>query len=152
MRSGLKSGCCSTMAIMVGTITVWLTLYSSMRSRTWAGSYSGMNTDWPPRAGTLEEAREQEVGEHALGARVVEDERQLLGRQAQVQRIDDAGTQIAGVIQLEVLVTVEGEHGNPVALLDAEFAAEGVGKTQHPVTVLVPGAVVVAVVEPDPRT
>ena len=51
MRSGLKSGWASSMAIIVGTMTVWLIPYSSMRSRTSPGLNSGMNTEMPPYAG-----------------------------------------------------------------------------------------------------
>ena len=53
------------------------------------------------------------------------------------------------MVELEVTVAVEGQHRDPLALVDSQFGAQGVGETQHPVTVLVPGAVVVAVVKPD---
>src|SRR5207244_11168998 len=57
----------------------------------------------------------------------------------------------AGVVELEVLVAVEGEDGDAVALVHAQLAPQGVGHTQDAVAVLLPCPVVVAVVEPDPR-
>ena len=96
----------------------------------------------------LQQPREQPVGEHDLGARVVEDERQLLGGQPQVERVDDAGAEEARVPQLHVAEAVDPEDGEAVVSLDAELRAQRVGEAQDAVTVLSPRAVVIAVVEP----
>ena len=50
-RSGLKSGCDSSIPIIVGTITVIVTWCCSMASRTDLGSNIGTNVDVPPLAG-----------------------------------------------------------------------------------------------------
>ena len=50
-RFGAKSSCPSIMAIMVGTITVWVTPWVSIRSKTAPGSNNGTNTDNPPLDG-----------------------------------------------------------------------------------------------------
>ncbi len=49
---------------------------------------------------------EPRVDEHHLGAGVPHDVVELLARQPQVERVDDAGAQEGGVVQLEVLVAV----------------------------------------------
>ena len=49
--SGVKSGWSSTMAIMVGTITVCVTVRASMRSSTAPAPNIGTKTDVPPTAG-----------------------------------------------------------------------------------------------------
>ena len=73
---------------------------------------------------------------HTLRPGVAEDEVELLGREPQVERVDDARAEEAGVVQLEVLVAVEGHHREPVVALDAELAPQAVGQPQHPVDVL----------------
>ena len=50
-RSGRKSGWASSMPIMVGTITVQVTPWPSIRSIALPGSKSGMNTEPAPSAG-----------------------------------------------------------------------------------------------------
>ena len=92
---------------------------------------------------------EQRVDEDDLGARVSEDVLQLRAGEAQVERIDHAGAEEAGVVQLEVLVAVGGHDREPVAGRQAEVAAHPVGEPQHAVAVLLERGVIVAVVEAD---
>ena len=72
---------------------------------------------------------------HVVGARVAQDVDELLRGEPEVQRIDDAGPQVGGVVQLEVLGGVEGEHGEAVAPADAE-RAQGADGAADPVEVL----------------
>ena len=94
---------------------------------------------------------EQRVDERHLGARVGEDELQLLPCQPQVQGVDDAGAQERGVVQLEELVAVGRHHCDAVAAAHAELGPHRIRQAEHAVAVLGEGGVVVAVVEADLR-
>ena len=93
--------------------------------------------------------REHRVDEHDLAPGVGQDELQLLASQAQVERVDDAGAEETGVVQLEVLVAVGRHHREAVASADPELGAHRIRQTQDAVAVLGEGGVVVTVVEPD---
>ncbi len=86
--------------------------------------------------------------------RVGEDELQLLPREAKVERVDHAGSQEPGVIQLEVLVAVRRHDGEAIARAEAQLVAHRITQAEYPLAVLGEGGVVVAVVEADlgPRT
>ena len=56
-------------------------------------------------------------------AGVLDDERQLLGGQAQVERVDDAAAEQAGVVELEEGVAVERHYREAVAAVDPELEA-----------------------------
>ena len=64
-----------------------------------------------------------------------QDELQLLAGEAQIERVDDAGPEESGVVQLEVLVAVARHHRETI-VAQAQFAAHAVGEAQHPVGVL----------------
>ena len=68
----------------------------------------------------------------------------------QVQRVDHADPEEAGVIQLQVAVAVDGQHRETVAPAHSQLVLHGVGEAQDPVAVRRPGGVVVLVVEADP--
>ena len=77
---------------------------------------------------------------------------QLLAREAQVERGDDAGAEEGGVVQLEVLVAVarhDRESTRPASRPSS--LPHAVHEAQDAVGVLGVAGVVVAVVEPDPR-
>ena len=64
--------------------------------------------------------------DHAV-LRVVDDVDDLLGEQADVQRVQDGAVGRHREVQLEVALVVPGERGNPLALLHAQ-AADELGK------------------------
>ena len=57
--------------------------------------------------------------------------------EAQVERVDHAGAEEPGVVQLEVLVAVAGHHREPVAALAGRAGAcIASASRKHPVAVL----------------
>ena len=58
------------------------------------------------------------------------DEGELLGRQAQIERVHHRAHARHGEVELEMAVVVPGQRGHPVAGLDAE-AGERVAETPH---------------------
>ena len=98
----------------------------------------------------VDDACEQRVDEDRARVRVAQDERQLGRAQPQVERVDDPGAEEAGVVQLEVLVSVAGDDRVAVGSRDAELGPQGRGEAQHPLDVLAERRVVAVVVETDP--
>ena len=98
----------------------------------------------------VDDLREHGVDEDCPGARVAEDECQLGATEPEVQRVDDAGTEEARVVQLEVLVAVPGDDGVPVAAADAELGPQRGGQPEHPLEVPAERSVVLPVVEANP--
>ena len=92
---------------------------------------------------------EHRVDEHDFGAGVGQDVLQLLACQAQVQWIDDACPEEAGVVELEELVSVARHDPEPVVGAETELPLHGVAQSQHPVRMRVERGVVHAVVEAD---
>jgi hypothetical protein len=79
---------------------------------------------------------EPTVDEADLAAGIGEDERQLLGRQSEIERVDDAAAQEAGVVQLEVLVTVERHHAVPVTGPDTQLGLHAISQPANTVQML----------------
>ncbi len=74
---------------------------------------------------------ELRVGQERLGAGVVEDVGELLGRQVPVERNEDPGRHAAGHDGLDVLAAVAAEHGDGVAVGKAR-RPEAVDETVDP--------------------
>ena len=70
----------------------------------------------------VDHGREVLVGEADLRTGVGEDVLELLGREPQVQRVDDPGPEERGVVALEELVAVERHHREAVVRRNAETA------------------------------
>ena len=71
-----------------------------------------------------------------LGARVGEDEPELLRRQAVVQRVDDAAAEERRVPQVDVVPAVAGEHGEAVVTGHPEAGAVGIGQPERTIDVI----------------
>ena len=80
------------------------------------------------------------VGEDHPALGVGEDVGELLRREAQVQRVDDARAEEGRVPELEVGGAVQGEDGEAVGGRDAQLAGQGVAEPPHPFVVLAPAA------------
>ena len=95
----------------------------------------------------LDDRREERIGETHLRTRVGEDVLELLRREPQVQRVDDAGAEKGRVIALEELVPVERHHREPVAPVDSEATQPG-RKARDPVEMLTERRAILALEEP----
>ena len=98
----------------------------------------------------VDQGGEEGVGEAHPAAGVLEDERQLPRGQAQVERVDHAAAEEAGVVELEELVSVEGHDREAVAPAHAELAGHAVDQPTDPVPVLGEGGGEVAVEDRSP--
>ena len=99
---------------------------------------------------TIDDVGEKRVDEHDLRTGVPQDELELGRREAQVERVDDAGAEESGVVQLDELVAVARDDGVPVAAPEPELAAERGAEPEHPLEMRGMRRVVVAVVVSDP--
>ncbi len=97
------------------------------------------------RAHPVHDRREEPVDEAHGGGGVLQDELQLLGCEPQVQRVDDARAQERGVVQLEVLVTVERHHREAVGRRQPELRTQPGREPQRALHVLRVGGREVAV-------
>ena len=103
------------------------------------------------RTDLLDRLREERVGEDDLRARVLEDELELLGGQADVEAVDDAAAHEARLVQLDEGVAVEREDADAVVPLHAELGAERVGEPADALEVLLVRRLVLTVDHRDLR-
>ena len=80
----------------------------------------------------------------------LQDELELGGSEAQVERVDDSGAEKPRVVQLEELVTVAGDDRVAVAATEPELPAQRGGEPEHALEMRGERRVVVAVVVADP--
>ena len=73
------------------------------------------------RRDLLPQRQQRLVDEHDAIVRVVDDEAELVGMEAKVERVKDAAGQWDAEVGLEMLIVVPCERGNPVAGTDPEL-------------------------------
>src|SRR5579875_1501232 len=85
--------------------------------------------------GPLYQRAEDRVGEHDPASGILEHVGQLCGAEADVDGIDDARPEQGGVVELDELVPVHGEHGEPVTGTHAQLVPQRRRQAQDPLHV-----------------
>ncbi len=88
------------------------------------------------RPDAVHQGGEEGVGETDPAGGVLDDKRQLLRGEAQVERVDHAPAQEAGVVELQKLVAVEGHDREAVTPAQAELTGHAIDQPADPVPVL----------------